>query len=204
MVSPKRLMRWAALGLIACPMLSHAAVLYSNLGPGDSFIANSGLVAGACCDPTGLQFTAAASGVVSSVDVAMGVINAPTPITVTFGLYSDSGSDRLGDLLETFTVVVNSPSLITGLSTGALSSLAALAAGSEYWLVVQDAQGENLAWGFNNTGATGGLLQSGTYWSPPPADLGAFRVNGSAIPEPTSAMLLGLGLAALIAARRRT
>lgn len=178
-----------------------STVLYNNFGPGDSFIDGLGYTIG-FGTAQGVGFVAGDTGLVTSIDVGMGLFfNGAPPQSVDFNLYSDSGSNNIGALLESFSVTVSNDFGTVATSTGVLSGTTLLSAGQNYWLIASAPAVTNVPWNINSVGDTGSRWVNGVV----SADLLAtFRVNASSVPEPGTFILVGLGLAGLAASRRRT
>lgn len=207
----------AGLGILACfstfsavPARA-ATVLYSNLGPGNSY--NPG-VGWTIMGPAGAEsyaqfalFTPTAGGDVAQIDVALRTVAGNGSAVVS--LWTESGGlpgVLLGSWFVTSTVNfggccdVTSATGITGVT---------LTGGQSYALLL-DTFGSNwLAWNFNNQGVVGEMGHSkdgGGSWTTRQDYLGAFAVyagDETAVPEPSTLLLAGVGLIGLFAWRTR-
>ena len=157
----------------------------------------------------GFTFTAANSGVVESIDVAVSTYSGSSPAAMTFGLYTDVNG-AVGSLLEEITVnalqLFGTGSVETGIAAGTTS----MSAGTAYWLMAYSAA--STVWNSNNTGdvlnqaySTTGFGGTLAYYDnisePDPFPSVGFRIN--AVPEPTTLVLMGLGLAGIGWKRRK-
>ncbi|HXN49488.1 MAG TPA: PEP-CTERM sorting domain-containing protein [Bryobacteraceae bacterium] len=205
----KRVFRFALMLMLALCVTSlptWAGVMFSDFGPGDSYNCCGGWTVG----QTGFgqygpasEFTAAAGGNVSQIDVALASIsngdatvslwtaNAGVP-DVELGSWNVTPTDSFGLCCDVVMIpVLAGPSLTTG---------------QTYFLAIQSATGF-LAWNQNNQNVSGTLAESldgGATWPETSQGqaLGAFDVL-SGVPEPATLTLLGAGLLCLLARARK-
>lgn len=190
---------------------AEAAVLFSNLGPGDSFSFGGRLVQGPDVGTIGdvnqaSTFTVGPTGAFLT-SVSLG-INANDPPNVGTGpvdvsITADAGGAP-GAILRTLpaNVGVSGEQLLTLPDDGTLL----LSANTTYWVLMDGEGSFNGSWRFNTTGDTG--LTAGQS-EPNPWNVRvdderyALRVNGQLVPEPTTALLALLGATAALLPRRR-
>jgi len=211
-----------AMGMWSLPAQANA--LYSDLGPPlDVYDANNSYAVcgvAACGDSFAVasEFTVAGTGseIVSQIDLA--VANSGSADSFDASIWTsvgdapgvqvvNAGWTDLAAVQSVFESCCNAIVTVSGISGVTLTG------GAQYFMVLSQntAQTNMDGWYYNYQDATGVVLTSidGTAWqaiSPDPNPLAAFDVidaPADEAPEPGSLVLLGVGLAAIIAARRR-
>jgi len=192
-----------AIGLLAASP-AHASIIYTNLGPGETWIINREYDVNSTLMAT--TFTTTGGGTLGEVLVPIFSLHPPA----TFGLFTDSNG-RPGTLLESWTnPVPGFPGILTTLTS---VDNPVLTADTPYWFVITLtlAQHFDLAWYQNNQSVAGGVwfgnssagLIEAEAGSPAPAiQLDTTPGSTADAPEPASVALLLSGLALLIARKR--
>lgn len=189
---------------------ARAGIIYSGFGPGYSYECCSAWVvsgADASAGPLApaMGFTAAISGDVSQIDVALSVYTGTGNVTVS--LWTDVGGfpgSQLGSWDVTATQSYDNCCAVVTIPVVAGPSITA---GQTYFLAAVPDSATDLDF-WNEEGIPGQIAWSRDGWSTPYYNeigpLGAFDIlGGASTPEPATAMLLGTGLLALLARRRR-
>lgn len=213
--------RGAALqsGLLALAVLlggdgrASADFLFSNLGPGGSFSTNT-YDTPMYQDQFAFAFTPASSGQITGIEIAVSQANL-NPATGVAYLASDNGGVP-GALLmsgpnpESWSFAIPTSPTLLSLDVPNIYPYPQVAAGEQYWLVLStapNASGSYLSWA-NSTNQKGPVAQyvNGSWSTTQNILEGAFAIEGtqsSAVPEPASIGLLGIGLATVWLCRRR-
>jgi PEP-CTERM motif-containing protein len=197
-----------------------ADVVYSNFGPGGTYdccgahgIGYFLTIRGASDQQIGMAFTPTSDFYLSQIDLPITWGGGSNDFIVT--LQSDS-SGLPGAVLESWELAADLPPLghaNPGAETLLASSAVTLQADQQYWLVVAGGTDTTSgAWNFSSTDALGleairlnggsFTVDSATWFNP----MSAFDVLGTpvgAVPEPSSALLVGAVILGLVTCRRR-
>jgi hypothetical protein len=194
--------------------LSRAAVIYSNLGPNDSFFTSPGTYPVWNLTSGGFIHRAASFTVPGSQNVQFG--------SADLGLHLQNGSNLAqiqltnnnagfpGSVIESINFPLPAPSANPVVVNVPSQTNPTLIAGNTYWIVasVQFA-GTMATWGPNNTGALGGNatrtnFQNGQWFNQGPGGVPSLRINSFMVPEPSALVMVVLGTASLALRRRRS
>lgn len=192
------------------------SVIYSNFGPGMTFDTTSGhswtingfLGLGTGQQAIAHQFRPSGSYTFTDAQVALLLLSGPSSIAVF--LQEDSGG-LPGAVLEEIDVIG-----LTAVPTVTVANSVLrpeLQDGTLYWLtVVAGAPGVRAGWSWNSIGDTStgtnfASTQGGSPVGPWTLNAGltrgAFQIDGTPVPDPSTWALLGTGLAGLLTMRRR-
>jgi hypothetical protein len=192
---------------------ARAGVLYSNLGPGNTYTQSSGLTVDVSHNAAG-SFRPTATGALGALELALGYnVNEPTPQNLFHIELAADSSGSPGPLLEDLGVLA-SP---TGFGTSNNALVTALSAthplltvGTLYWIEAINVPpgpnnvGTDGAWNANNTGdvSAADTRFNGGAWQLAGNNV-AFRVD-STVPEPASFVRVGLAAVAICGYHRAT
>jgi len=203
--------------------------IYTNFGEGQSYLLGTGLTPGySGAGAVGVSFTAANSYYLSDIEVAAFRASADVPDSVHFAIYDNTGQGGFpGTLVEGFQLsgfgIANPdpqpgdplPGSVTTSSSFRVSAASVLhpllLAGMQYW-VVMDGIGDsgNVTWNANSLQRQGAATilapaspEDPALWSALPSySQGAFALDGTPTPEPSTFLMI-LPLAAGLYIRRR-
>lgn len=201
---------------LACGGACQADVLFSNFGPNDSYLGNTGwsLANGG---PFGAHLEDAVSFIVggpnhyfTQAEFGIGLLFGPNILHIS--LHADGGGVP-GAVLETVTVVDGMGPLGTDPNSynppvvATFSGTTELHASELYWLSVStDTSTDSwAAWNYNIVGDLGlrAWRQNGGPWNPFTGDpRGVFRVHGTPVPGPGAIAMLAFGALAIRRRRR--
>lgn len=202
-----------------------ADTIYTNFGTGDTYDAGAGVIVtsdGIAWSSVAVAFTPVANYNLTSIEFAVSDLIPNDTNEVTLGIFADNNGEPGGAPLEMFSV---NPSGMFGqnvLVTTVTSILQPLLlADTQYWVGMNAAPGDLVAWNQNVTSANGFSETDGSgNWSPsdPLEAQGVLEVDGTlstiqpaaapadasvATPEPRTWLLVASGLGALAFFRRR-
>ncbi|SPP99681.1 exported hypothetical protein [Candidatus Sulfobium mesophilum] len=196
--------------------VAQADILFNNFGAGDTYDTSFGwTVSGSTSQnpqfEPAMSFTPSTTAHLSSIDFVTSMLSGTNEVMLS--LVNDSGGAPLGLALESWTFINQMGTLGSNPSVLTADSVVhpLLDVGTTYWLVASPPVSDTWAgWNFNSIGDTGTVLFSldggagwGTLGYTEPITRGVFRVNSTAVPEPSTFLLLGAGLAGVGLLRRR-
>ncbi len=186
-------------GLALCGSVLKADILYTNFGPSFAYEDNSGVIVsnGQLENSVAVELPALTSSYdLSSIEFVASTTTPNSSNSVTVGIYADNGGVPAATALESITLTGQlapfngtlSPVLIATSVTNPV-----LAAGSQYWVVMDGSAAESLVWDQNSTLTVGYLETNGTPgdWinSPNPfagETNAVFEVDGTLVSPPTA------------------
>jgi hypothetical protein len=205
---------FGALALVA-PSTASADIIFSNLGPGNSYNTSSG-------NPVGFDFFSGdqdaqadsffplIDATLSSVSIALKSFSGTNAFPVTISLTSSAGG-LPGAVLESW--IIPPGTLQAFGSSGNLAVLTsvlhpALSIGGQYWVTAFGGAGDPLVWNLSNVAdpnPTATSVNGGATWNRLGLTPGALRVEGTAtaVPEPATLVLTATVMFGIAACTRR-
>ena len=205
---------FAATGACHVASPTSADVVFNNFGPGDTYGSTDAyglsgpqsffgeIDAAMSFTPTGGDF------LFDRADIAFLGLNQPNGVDIL--LAQDSGLNTPGDILETISLqdILTDPPMFTTVLTANSKRHSLLTAGHQYWLIANGVGDNFSGWVSSDTDSIG----LGAYrenlgdWQTATETLRAFRIIGTAVPEPGAlSLLVGASVCwqVLIVRRRR-
>jgi hypothetical protein len=209
-------------GLVLCGSILKADVLYTNFGPGTTYTDSSGVIVSNGSVETSVAEelpVLSSSYDLSSIEFVASTETPSPSNSVTVGIYADNGGVPAATALETITLT-GQLALFDGSLSPVLTATSVtnplLAAGSQYWLVMDGPASEYLVWDLNSMLTVGYLETNGTAgeWRNSPNPFasetnGVFEVDGTLVsgattaPEPRTWMLMAGGFGLIFGLARR-
>jgi hypothetical protein len=211
----RRLALGLAIVFLGSANASAASVIYSNLGPNDSYFTSPGTYPVWNLSSGGYIHRAASFVVPGSQNVQFGSAELgfhlqSGPNGATVQLAANNANNFPGNIIESIGIQLPPPSANPGLVTATSQTNPTLIAGNKYWIIASMNVPQSMAtWGPNNTGALGGNatrtnFMNGQWFDQGPGGVPSLRVNSFMIPEPSVVLGAIVGLALLAGVRRRS
>jgi PEP-CTERM motif-containing protein len=197
---------------VTLPALCKADIVYSNLGPGNTYQPLTEWTVGETGFDSVIAFGIRPTANYSLTEIDVGLTYIGGINSIILNLLTDADGQP-GTLIESWTVG-NLP--FFGSTNNTLQSVTTvgvvpLVAGTQYWVQASPGGGPFTwgVWNQNSTGATGPFYLTETGLPPESGTntVGALQILGtptSVVPEPGSVQLLGLVLLSLVLRRRRS
>jgi hypothetical protein len=180
-----------------------AAIIFSNLGPGDTYSFPQFTLGNGFTQGDAFQ-VAANDFILERVELAVGLVQGPNELDVW--LMSDNGGEP-GAVIETFhfSNVMGPAGAANPLLSADSVSHPILTAGFQYWLVGDTAVATIAQWNVNSIADSGphALRTFGGPWTITGDQRGAFRISGTAVPETGTLTLFTVAMGGLLLCARR-
>jgi len=182
-------------------------IIFNDFGPSNAYSSTTGWSFFQTSGPSGNatmanQFTPSGTYQLSQIDLALLFVSGTNAATVTLNS-NTSGSP--GAVLATWNLS-GLPANQTCCTVQTLLPVSplVLSSGTPYWIVVSEPFPNSIGyWAVNTTGVTGiAESNTGSGWFSCCSSLGAFDVQGNAVPEPATVTTGGLALLFIIVRKR--